>query len=85
MERWVGGYARQAPRECPTTIWLRARAKLVNRSGGGLLNPVAMRRALGHACSPPRSTDCPDNAAALLIAAGSNPQLLRSEAAFVAI
>jgi hypothetical protein len=43
---------------CPTTIWLRGRADLVDRSGGVALNPVAMRRAPGHACSPHRSTDC---------------------------
>ena len=42
----------------PTTIWLRGRANQVDRSGGGQLNPVAMRRAPGHACSPHRSTDC---------------------------
>jgi hypothetical protein len=35
---------------CPTTIWLRGRAKQVDRSGGAELNPVAMRRAPGHAC-----------------------------------
>ena len=42
----------------PTTIWLSGRANQVDRSGGGQLNPVAMRRAPGHACSPHRSTDC---------------------------
>jgi hypothetical protein len=42
----------------PTTIWLRGRAKQVDRSGGVQLNPVAMRRAPGHACSSQRSTDC---------------------------
>jgi hypothetical protein len=44
--------------DCPTTIWLRGRAKQVDRSGGVQLNPDAMRRAPGHACSPHRSTDC---------------------------
>jgi hypothetical protein len=43
---------------CPTTIRLRGRAKQVDRSVGVALNPVAMRRAPGHACSPHRSTDC---------------------------
>jgi predicted transposase YbfD/YdcC len=43
---------------CPTTICLRGRAKQVDRSGGVQLNPVAMRRAPGHACSSHRSTDC---------------------------
>jgi transposase, IS5 family len=43
---------------CPATIWLRGRAKQVDRSRGSALNPVAMRRAPGHACSPHRSTDC---------------------------
>ena len=43
---------------CSTTIWLRGRADLVDRSRGDLLNPVAMRRAPGRACSPHRSTDC---------------------------
>ena len=33
---------------CPTTIWLRGRAKQVDRSGGVQLNPVAMHRAQGH-------------------------------------
>jgi len=43
---------------CSTTIWFRGRADLVDRSRRGLLDPVAMRRAPGHACSPHRSTDC---------------------------
>ncbi|WP_228008895.1 HNH endonuclease, partial [Cyanobium sp. LEGE 06113] len=43
--------------DCPTTIWLRGRAKQVDRSGVDQLNPVAMRRAPGHACSPQRSPD----------------------------
>ena len=49
---------RRCKAKCSTTIWLRGRADLVDRSRGGLLNPVAMRRAPGHACSPHRSTDC---------------------------
>ena len=43
---------------CSATIWLRGRADLVDRSRVDLLNPVAMRRAPGHACSPHHSTDC---------------------------
>jgi len=37
---------------------MSGRANLVDRSGGVQLNPVAMRRASVHACSPHRSTDC---------------------------
>jgi len=49
---------KQGQGEVSDDIWLRGRADLVDRFGGVQLNPVAMRWALGHACSPHRSTDC---------------------------